>query len=373
MSILHYSPGLRPGSISQLAADLAAGLQDAGFSNIVVSPSNELVGPLTAAGVRHCSAQEVSIFSLWREVKRLRRHIIREQASVVLAYGPAAARTALLACRKFPIAERPKLVTVLTGFPRGVLRTRALRHCDVLVSISKFLRSEVTKRFALPSSCSIWSIPYGIHEVHCHPQYHPTPEWEENWARNYARPDSELTICVPCPLSPIHGLELLPSIITGLRAQGITPHVYIAGDTATADRRWLSSLRHQFEQEGVESAITWLGLRNDLRDILSSCDLTLSLALAPASHDRAVLEALALGRLVIAFDHGAVGEMLDTFLPEGRVRPGDAAGIIDTITQWVTLRPDTLTAVPYPYRFQDTVRSFSELCTALNARTEAKA
>ena len=368
MSILHYSPGLRPGSISQLAADLAAGLQDAGFSNVVISPPNELVGPLSAAGVRHRSAQELGMLSMWGEIKRLRRHIREEKVSIVLAYGANATRAALLACRRIPDAARPRLVAVLTGFPRGLMRTRALRHCDALVSISRYLRSEITRMYSLPADCSIWSIPYGVHEPHCHPQYRPTADWRARWAQDYARPEHELTICVPCPITPIHGLELLPTIITGLRAQGITPHIYIAGDTTRANHRWMRTLKRQFEQEGVESAITWLGLRNDLRDVLTSCHITLSLALAPASHDRAVLEALALGCRVIAFDHGAVGEMLNSFLPEGRVRPGDAHAVLDTITQWMALKPDTVSAVPYPYRFQDTIRSFAELCSALVQR-----
>lgn len=373
MSILHYSPGLRPGSISQLAADLAAGLQDAGFSNTVISPPNELVGPLAAAGVRHGSVRRVTLFSAWREINRLRRYIRDEQASIILAYGTEATRAALIACRKFPAQQRPKLVSVLTGFPRRHRRTRALRYCDALVSISKFLRGELTGMFSLPDGCSVWSIPYGVHESHCNPHYHPTVEWCEQWALNYARPADELTVCIPCPISPIHGLELLPAMISGLRAQGISPHIYIAGDTAAAHRGWLDSLRRLFEQEGVESAITWLGLRHDLRDVLCSCQLTLSLAMAPASHDRAILEALALGRPVIAFDHGAVGEMLDTFLPEGRVKPGDIHAVVDTITQWRTLRPDTLPTVPYPYRFQDTVRSFAELCTALSTKLKQRA
>lgn len=366
MNILHYSPGLHPGSISQLAADLAAGLQDAGFSNTVVSPPNELVGALTAARVEHRSARShISLLSVRGVLKRLRGYIREQQSHIVFAYGPMATRIALLALHKLPITDRPKLVSVLTGFPQNLLRTRSLPHCDAVVAVSRFLRQEISRLYTLPENCGVWSIPYGVHEEHCHPGYRPTEEWLQQWHNAHPQPPGTLTICIPCPLTPLHGLHLLPGLIQSLRQQGIAPHIFIAGDTGATKRKHQEKLRQQFEETGVEQYITWLGLRRDLRDVLSCCHLTLSLALAPASHDRAILEALALARPVIGFDHGAVGEMLSTFLPEGRVQPGNIEAMADTITQWHALPPDTTTSLPYPYRFRDTVRSFADLCSAL--------
>lgn len=372
MRLLHYSPGLRPGSISQLAADLAAGLQDAGFSNTVVSPANELAGALTAARVEHRKARSsVSLLALRGVLRRLRGYIQEQQSDIVFAYGPTATRLALMAQHGLPTADRPQLVSVLTGFPQNLLRTRALPHCHAVVAISRFLRREISKRYTLPDNCGIWSIPYGVHEEHCHPHYQPTPEWQEQWLHAHPPGPGTLSLCVPCPLTEIHGLHLLPELIQLLLHQGITPQIFLAGDTAAGNRRYQEKLHRHFEERGVEQYITWLGLRRDLRDVLCSCHIILSLAIAPASHDRAVLEALALGRPVIGFDHGAVGEMLSSFLPEGRVKPGDIHAMADTITQWIALRPDTLREIPYPYRFRDTVRSFADLCTALGTSAGA--
>ena len=115
----------------------------------------------------------------------------------------------------------------------------------------------------------------------------------------------------------------------------------------------------------MNKQITWLGLRPDLRNVICICDVVLSLARMPASHDRVVLEALSLGRPVAAYDHGAVGEMLDAFLPEGRVDPGDIAGIADRLEQWHAYRPHMQDTLPYPYRLGDTIRGVAELCLSL--------
>ncbi|MBQ3240094.1 MAG: glycosyltransferase family 4 protein [Akkermansia sp.] len=366
MNILHYSPGLRPGSISQLAADLAAGLQDAGFTNTVVSPPNELVGALTAARVEHRPARsKPTLFTLRGVLKRLRGYISEQQSDIVYAYGPQATRLALLALRRSPAKDRPRLVSVMTGFPQRILRTRALPHCDAVVAVSRFLRREISRIYTLPENCGIWSIPYGVHEEYCNPLYRPTEEWQDQWQKAHPQPPGTLSLCVPAAISPIHGQHLLPELLNLLIQQGIKPRVYLAGDTVNGNAAYQEKLRQQFEETGAEQYITWLGLRRDLRDVLCNCHISLSLSLAPASHDRAILEALSLGCPVIGFDHGAVGEMLSTFLPEGRVQPANITAMADTITQWVALRPDTITAVPYPYRFQDTVRSYAELCLAL--------
>ena len=71
MNILHLSPRLRPGSINQLASDLAAGLQQLGFRNTVMSPPNELVGRMTAASVKHHTSRSISLFTYFAELKRL--------------------------------------------------------------------------------------------------------------------------------------------------------------------------------------------------------------------------------------------------------------------------------------------------------------
>lgn len=371
MNILHYSPGLRPGSISQLAADLAVGLQDTGFTNTVVSPPNELVGALTAARVEHRPTRSnPNLFSLRSVLKRLTKHITEQQADIILAYGPQATRLALLTQQRPAHGIRPRLISVLTGFPQRILRTRALPHCDALVAISRFLRQETSRFYSLPENCEVWSIPYGVHEEHCNPLYRPSIDWQNQWQQAHPQTPGEISLCIPGAMTAIHGLHQLPELAHLLLQQGISPRIYLIGDIDSGDSKYQEKLRRLFEETEVEPYITWLGLRRDLRDVLCNCHFTLSLTLAPSSHDRAILEALSLGCPVIGFDHGAVGEMLSTFLPEGRVQPGNINAMADTITQWVSLRPDTINAVPYPYRFQDTVRSFTELCLALRPQVQ---
>ena len=234
------------------------------------------------------------------------------------------------------------------------------------MAISRHLRDEITRRAKLSDERNIWVIPYGVNEELCYPDYRPSESWLEQWLRNNKAPEGVLKICIPGAITPIHGLDDLPAILARLEQIKVPVHIYIAGDTAKANQSYLKKLRKALKESKTADRVSWLGARPDLRDVMSACDVVLSLAKMPASHDRVILEALALGKPVAGYDHGAVGEMLDTFLAEGRVAPGDVAGIVDRIEQWHAYMPPTEKKLPHPYRLGDTIRSIAELCTAVS-------
>ena len=370
MNVLHISPRLRPGGVNQLAADLACGLQQAGFRNTVISPPNELVGKLTAASVQHHSSHNIAVFTYLKELRRVRHLIESTRADIILAYTTPAANLAWRACNNLPAEERPRLIGIHTTYPKHPGWAASLERCDALVAISRHLRNELTERADLDSERNIWVIPYGVNEELCHPEYKPSDAWIEQWIRTHKEPEGSLSVCIPGAITPLHGLEDLAPVLVQLRKAGVPVRVYIAGDTARADKKYLRKLRKLYEKSGIADQIIWLGYRPDLRDVICICDVVLSLAKAPACHDRTVLEALSLRRPVAAYDHGVVGELLDNFLPEGRVAPHDIAGIADRLEQWHAYRPHISELLPYPYRLGDTIRSVAELCTSLCQRSK---
>lgn len=365
MNILHISPRLRPGGVNQLAADLACGLQAVGYRNTVISPPNELVGRITAASVQHHSSHNIAVFTYFSELKRLKRIIRSTQADVILAYTTPAINLAWTACRTLPEDERPAIIGIYTTYPKHPGWAASLEHCDAPVAISKHLRDELTQRADLDAEKNIWVIPYGVNEELCFPAYQPEADWVEQWERTHGKENGTLSVCLAGAITPLHGLEDLPAILTKTNEIKVPVHVYIAGDVARANRRYIDKLKQLFRRRGIDKQVTWLGHRPDLRNILSICDVALSLAKVPACHDRTLLEALSLGKPLAGYDHGYTGEVLDAFLPEGRVNPGDINGIVDRLEQWHAYRPHMQGELPRPFRLGDTIRSISELCSSL--------
>jgi len=368
MNVIHISPGLRAGGVSQLAADLACAMQSAVCSNTVLSPANELVSRLSTTGVRHVACRKPNLLTFAKEVRRLHRLIRRLKPDIVQAYTPEAAWVAGLACWKMGEAERPKIVGVLTGYPRKGLAQRGWKFCDSYTSISKLLRNICIERSARYRQCRPWVIPYGINPLLCNPSYRPSASWMEQWQRTQPETAKRLTLCIPGPITPRHGLEDLVDLLSSLLRSGIPAHALIAGDSRKASALYLDQLKARFSEAQISNHVTWLGARPDLRDVLCACDMTLSLAHEPATFDRPILEALALGRPVAGYDHGVVGELLGAFMPEGRVQPCDPAAMADTILQWNTYRPAPLPEAPYPYRLNDTANNYIDLYNELTAR-----
>lgn len=360
MKILHFSPKLRPGSPMALAVDLACALQNDGYENVVVSPQSELISRLNIVGVRHLSCRRSGILNLWKNIRRLKSLIRSNKPDFVQVYSAEAAWIVGMACKGLDKTSKPTIVGAITGYPRKGLAIKGWRHCDIFTAISKHLRNHVTAE-DFPLKCNPWVIPYGVDDKQCYPAYAPSPTWLEQWQRNHPEAKDKFTICVPGAISPLHGLEELVPILTGLLRSDITPHVYIAGDTRKANSAYLENLKKTFKEAQLSGYITWLGLRSDLRDVLCVCDVSLSLTKEPATWDRAILEALSLGRPVVGYDHGVIGELLETFLPEGCVAPGDSAAVIDTLTQWNTYSPSPGQEVPFPYRITDTAETYKNL------------
>lgn len=361
MKILHYSPQMSPGRTSALAADLACSMQSDDCHNIVVAPPSELISRLHTSGVQHFSCRKPNLLTFLREIRRLRKLIRRQAPDVVQVYSADAAWIVHMACKNPKrMKKMPKIVGAITGYAKIGSSALSWSRCHYFTVGSKHLR-KVLQADNSPLKCNPWVIPHGIDERLCNPAYRPTDTWMKEWRAANPHYTERLSICVPCALSPLHGLENIAPILTGLLRSGIPAHVYIVGDLRKARTAYIEELKTLYANADLTGHITWSGACPDLRDVLRACDITLSLSEKPATYDRPILEALALGCPVVGFDHGIVGEYLSAFLPEGRVAPGDIAGVLDTLIQWSTYLPTPISEIPAPYRLTDTAATYLKL------------
>ena len=120
------------------------------------------------------------------------------------------------------------------------------------------------------------------------------------------------------------------------------------------------------EANGLQQRITFLGQRNDLREILSLADIAYSLTLEPEAFGRTTIEALSLGTPVIGYDHGGTGEILQRVFPQGLVAPRDVAAAVRTTSALLAAPISVPTEHAYTLaRMQaDTIQTYEELCAS---------
>ncbi|MEJ1354025.1 MAG: glycosyltransferase family 4 protein, partial [Candidatus Sedimenticola sp. (ex Thyasira tokunagai)] len=82
---------------------------------------------------------------------------------------------------------------------------------------------------------------------------------------------------------------------------------------------------------GLGEEIVFTGHRADVREIFSRCDAVMSLSTKPESFGRTTLEALSLGVPVVGYDHGGVGEVMETLYPFGKVGLGNMAAAAEKL------------------------------------------
>ena len=127
------------------------------------------------------------------------------------------------------------------------------------------------------------------------------------------------------------GHEDFLNILARLKQQNIPVHGLIAGEPHSSKTAYLEELKEKVLTLGIEKEITFLGHRNDVNEIMSIAGVVLSLAKEPEAFGRTALEALSLGRPVIAYDHGGAAEILAKMYPHGRIEPNDIAAVCNKI------------------------------------------
>lgn len=108
-------------------------------------------------------------------------------------------------------------------------------------------------------------------------------------------------------------------------------HGLIVGEARPRQTAYLYELKNKIANYGLGSAITFLGNRSDLREIMSISNIVLSLSSKPESFGRVILEALSLGIPVVAYNHGGATEILDRLFPAGQVSPSSVDETVQKI------------------------------------------
>jgi len=328
-------PALDGGGVERGTLEIVEALVREGHRAIVISEGGRLVEELEALGGEHVTLPvgRKSLFTL-RYVPAVRRLLRDESVDILHLRSRLPAWVGWLAWRRMPAATRPRLVTTVHGaYSPGrysAIMTRGERVIAVSDSIVDYIRSN----YPGVDPERIVRIHRGIDRAQYHPAFRPDAAWRERFFAEHPTLADRWLITLPGRITQLKGHLDLVEIVAGLKAQGVPVHALLAGGVHPRRQGYWHEVQARIAERALESDITWLGPRRDLREILATSDVVLSLTRKPESFGRTVTEALALGRPVLGYDHGGVGEQLAIVYPEGRVPPGDIGVAIERLGQW---------------------------------------
>lgn len=366
LTVLQTLPALHSGGVERGTLEIARALVAAGHRSIVVSNGGRLVEQLEREGSEHITmpVHRKSLASLF-QIRPFRRLLTELKPDIVHARSRIPAWIAWLALRNMDVETRPRFVTTVHGLysisPYSAIMTKGER----VIVVSDTVRDYVLDNYPQCSPESIKRIYRGVSSEEFPYGFTPEAAWLERWQQDFPQLKGKVVLALPGRIARVKGHESFIKLIAALRADWPQLHGLIIGGAEQAKQAYEAELRALVHAEGLDAHMTFTGHRNDMNQALSQCDLVLALRVTPEAFGRTTLEPLRLGKPVIGWDVGGVGEILRCMYPFGAVQAGDDAALIARVREWLAA-PQKM---PEQHNFQlsemcqETLKVYTEITT----------
>ena len=323
MKVVQVLPALEVGGVERGTLDIAKALVEAGHESVVISAGGRLVTQLEQEGSRHVlwdigKKSLLTFFKFWAFRKWLRK----EQPDIVHVRSRMPAWVVWLAWRGMPKSERPKFITTLHGMHSVNWYSSIMAKGERVICVSETCKKYLFDNYKVDNPEKVTVIHRGIDEEYFYRGFKPTEEWREKFFGEHPDCIDKKLICFPGRITRWKGHLELVKVVEELAKQRADFKVLVVGSDSKG--KFLSEVQSSIKTKGLEQFFVFLGTRSDMRELYSISDVSLSLTSTTAeSFGRAVVESLALGTPVVAYEHGAVKETLDACFPEGKVEVND--------------------------------------------------
>lgn len=324
ISVLQVLPELESGGVERGTVEIARALVEAGHKAIVISGGGRMVKELEDCGARHvqCAIGSKNPLTFFHTLT-LRRFLLDNNIDVIDVRSRLPAWVVLLALRLLPQDKRPVLITSVHGAYSVSKYSAIMMRGDHIVAVSEFIKQYILDNYPGVDAQRITVIPRGVSSKRFFPEFKPTDEWVQEWRSARPELNDKFIITLPGRISEIKGQDDFLFIIKTLVERGLNIHGLLVGGAGSKKQGHMAKLKRQSETLGVSSYVSFLGDRQDLRDIMTSSDLVLSLSKKPESFGRTIIEAIALGKPVFAYDHGGASEILSNCFTYGKAPVND--------------------------------------------------
>ena len=323
VTLIDYFEGI--GGAERLAVEIALRLDRKRFKPAVWTsrPSKgPLVRQLLASDVPLFSLMRTSPFQLW-EWRPFLRYLRSERVDIIHAHGFGSNVWATLFGRLsgVPVIVAHEHTWSFEGEPlrRFLDRQLIASWADAFLAVSRADRRRMFEVEGIPYTRTRY-VPNGIP---------PLPPPSEHDVRAELRiPPSAPVIGTVSVLRYQKGIDLLLEATVRLIARFPELRVLIAGGGDLAD---IDLLKARADALGLSTAVTFLGLRTDVPDVLAAIDVAVSPSRFEGS-PLAVMEYMAAEKPIVATRVGGVPDLIEDDVSGVLVEPNDPAALAEGIT-----------------------------------------
>ncbi len=320
--VLQVLPSLVTGGVERGAIDVAGAVVEAGGTGYVASAGGPMVRELERLKVIHLGMPLASKNPLVMRdnVARLEDAIREYGVEIVHARSRAPAWSALAAAKRTGV----HFVTTFHGtYNLGWLGLKraynsVMTRGELVIAISNFIASHVERVYRVPPE-RIRVVPRGIDMSRFDPA-RVSAERIIQLVQRWRLADGQRVIMLPGRLTRWKGQSVLIEALAMLGRRDVRC-LFVGSEQGRTG--YVKSLHAQAVKHGLEGVVHVVGECNDMPAAYMISDVVVSASTDPEAFGRVIAEAQAMGRPVIATDHGAGRETV----VEGRtgllVAPGD--------------------------------------------------
>lgn len=321
LKVIQLVPELNSGGVERGTLELGKYLSEQGHESVVISNGGVMIDQLASEGSRHIEIpvhrkSPISIIQL----SKLRKIFIREKPNIIHARSRVPAWLSFMALRSISPSERARFVTTVHGFYSINNYSKVMTFGEKIICVSNSIKRYVTESYPSVNKDKLSVIHRGIDDRLYPHGFTPTESWVRQWHQKYPHTKNKKLIILPGRITRLKGHETFIKLM-GLLPEGF--HGIIAGDTHPKKLSYKKELENNIKKNELEDRISFVGKRNDLKEIFGISNVCLSISEKPESFGRTALESLALGCPVVGYNEGGVGEILSDCFPFGLVKPGE--------------------------------------------------
>lgn len=332
LTIMQVLPRLDVGGVERGTIEFAVYLKQLGHRPIVVSSGGPLVDELVKHGVLHIqlNVEKKSLTTLLSVVK-IKKIVDEHAVDVVHARSRVPAWLCYLALKK--ISNRPCFITTLHGLHSISKYSSVMARGDRVIAVSEAARIYLNKHFKTYLKQQPVVIYRGIDPKFQY-GYQPSEDWQHKITAQFKHYCDWKKVLLPGRLSPVKGVE---NLLEWLAYSQPNARLLLTADPNESN--YSRKINKILSDSGLAEKVVWLGVVRAMPDLYASVDLVVSTNNKPESFGRTVLEALSIGKPVVAFDHGGVSEIMNQLYPQGLVGNNQTVELSDKINQFLQQPP----------------------------------
>ncbi len=338
--VLQVIPALKRGGggAERSAIDVAAALAASGLDSYIASSGGDMMRELGRAGVAHITLPLASKnpITIALNVGRLARAIEQLKIDIVHARSRAPAFSAYSAARR----TGARFVTTVHGAhaQSGFLKRRynaIMTKGELVIANSHFMADHLERHYDLPKA-RIRVVPRGIDLTRFDPA-RVSPERVIRLSRAWRLPDGQPVVMLPARLTRLKGHSGLIEAVARLPRNDVV--CALVGD-ATDRQHYRAQLLAQAETCGLGARLLHVDHCDDMPAAYMLADVVVSASIQPESFGRTIAEAQAMGRPVVASNHGGAPEQILEGETGWTYAPQDAQALAQAIEKALALGQD---------------------------------